>query len=118
MDLSKDYEDFEIKVRHYQCDDVYIKHACMRFKGVKLAGHSHETDHLSTLIKGSVTVTADGRTEKYTVRQGECPVGIRIAAGVPHEIVSEEDGTVWLCIHQVPESLQVPEQIDQALIKG
>jgi mannose-6-phosphate isomerase-like protein (cupin superfamily) len=110
------YSEIGLSVNHFDSSAVYIKHANMQLGNV-LQGHQHITDHLSVLIVGRVRVTVDGVATEYGVKLGACPIAITIASGRHHKIESLEDGTDWLCIHQIPIELRGSIDIDSALIK-
>jgi len=59
------------------------------------AGHSHEHDHISLLLSGSVEVKLEGHKPQIF----EAPTYVTIKAHLKHEIIALEDNTLWWCIH-------------------
>lgn len=101
-------------IDHHFGAGVYAKQVTLANAGTRLVGHRHKHDHLSILARGSVTLSVNGKQSTH-----HAPACLLIAAGEVHELVTLEPGTVWFCIHAVPEELQGDvSSIDAALIVG
>lgn len=97
--------------RHFCVGGVYAKELHFLHSGQVVRSHKHAFDHLSLLVKGRVMVIADGISTEY-----RAPEGIKIRAGVEHEIMSMEPDTLWYCIHAVPEDLRGEDILDAAVL--
>lgn len=63
-------------------------------KGDKHAGHTHELDHATILIKGSIEVKIENE-EPYSV---SAPAVIEIEKEKLHEFTALESGTIYMCV--------------------
>lgn len=71
-------------------------------KGDVIQGHTHNHDHTSFVVSGSVHVHAvcpDGRTIDDDFGRGCLFPHFLVLAGVEHEITALEDGTNFYCIY-------------------
>ena len=94
-------------IAHHFGKGYYIKSVCMK-AGDVLVQHKHKTDHVSTLVSGTVQVSVDGWVEQY-----KGPVGILIKAGKHHGVKALTDA-VWLCTHA--DDGTDPGVIDEVLV--
>jgi quercetin dioxygenase-like cupin family protein len=76
--------------------------------GLELTQHVHKFDHLSYLVKGSVMLEVDGKSEVHYA-----PKSFVIEAGKEHKVTSLSEA-VWLCIHA--SDCTDPEKVDETLI--
>jgi len=63
-------------------------------KGDVHKGHTHELDHATILIKGSLKVNVEGE-EPYEV---SAPSVIEISREIMHEFTALEDNTIYMCV--------------------
>lgn len=80
--------------------NVWIRKLYFPTTGTTHNGHSHIHDHLSLLVKGSVTVEIDG----YAPQTYVSPTFITIKADDHHKITAIEDDTLWFCVFALRES--------------
>lgn len=89
-------------------DGVFTKSMVVKRAGTLIPQHSHRYDHVSVLVRGSVSVVADG------VHLGDffAPCGITIKAGVKHLFQALVDDTIVLCVHDIgtAEAVEVLEE--------
>jgi len=74
-------------------------------------GHSHTFDHLTLLAKGSLNVTVNGKTTKFTA-----PHMIYIQKDKFHELEALEDDTIAFCIHALHSKDNPGDILDPASI--
>jgi hypothetical protein len=74
--------------------NVWIRKLYFKDTGVVHDGHSHNHDHMSILVKGSVVVEIEG----YKPQTYHAPTFITIKANDHHKIVALEDDTIWFCV--------------------
>ena len=77
---------------HHFSSGVYAKETLIP-AGMALVQHKHAFDHLSILASGTVDVTVEGKTTRFT--GADC---LTIEAGKHHGVKAITD-TVWYCIH-------------------
>ena len=77
--------------------NIWIRKHLFNKKGDHIEGHKHYFDHVSLLVKGSVTVQIPGE-EKRTFH---APTFIAIRKDTEHAIVAEQDDTVWYCVFAI-----------------
>lgn len=99
--------------KHYCVGGVYAKELWLEHVGDKVLSHSHTYDHLSLVARGRVRVTVDGVTTDYPARSA-----VNVKAGKEHMIEALEAGSLWYCIHSVPEDLVGEDVLDAAVLKG
>lgn len=92
---------------HFVADEVYLKRSVIR-AGAVLAKHTHDYDHASALVRGTVRLVVDGVAREVTG-----PKMLLIEAGKAHSITSVTP-VIWHCIHITDET--DPERIDDALV--
>jgi quercetin dioxygenase-like cupin family protein len=100
--------DEAITVRHNFAGGTYAKRVDMA-AGCKIKKHQHSYDHLSILARGSIELTAGGKTTWHSA-----PDELMIKAGIDHEIKAMSDCT-WYCIHATEET--DPDSVDRVLIE-
>ena len=96
-----------VGIVHHFSSGLYAKETQIP-AGVLLTQHVHSFDHLSALMKGTCTVTVDGRTTYH-----EAPEFLTIRAGQAHEVYAMTD-VVWACLHATDET--DPERIDHVIL--
>lgn len=74
--------------------NVWVRKLYFENTGVVHDGHSHNHDHLSILVKGSVIVEIEG----YKPQTYHAPTFITIKAEDHHKITALEDDTIWFCV--------------------
>jgi quercetin dioxygenase-like cupin family protein len=63
--------------------------------GISLPQHAHDHDHLSILASGTVDLTVDGQTKRFTG-----PAVLHVRANAVHLVAAITD-TFWVCCHGV-----------------
>lgn len=76
-------------------DGVFFKEMRVQYAGTQIPQHSHEYDHTSYLVRGSVEV--EGKI--YWA-----PSPIFIPARKKHTFLTLEDDTMVLCVHNVSQT--------------
>lgn len=98
---------------------LFIRHMHFQKAGDREFEHSHNFDHMTLLVKGSLDVKAKGKTTRFVA--GPAGQIIYIKADTLHELTALEDDTVACCIHALrdkrnPENLldasMIPEGVD------
>jgi len=80
------------KLTHHFADGVYVREMFLP-KGTVIVGKKHRYRCINIMIKGDITIYADGDQERFIDHYiGVAPVGTQKAA-----LVNED--TIWLCIH-------------------
>lgn len=77
--------------------NVWIRKLYFETIGALHDGHSHKHDHLSLLVRGSVTVEVEG----FEAQIYRAPTFITIKAERHHKITALEDDSLWFCIFAV-----------------
>ena len=90
---------------------VYVRHMVFEKTGDIEDGHSHQFDHQTLVAKGSVRVSANGKSTVFNA-----PHCVFIKAGVEHELTALEDDTVCYCIHALRDGTDVCDIIPQESI--
>lgn len=91
--------------------NIFIRKNAGMTKDDKVGGHTHNFDHTTFVIKGSIHVAAlcpDGRV----IDQDFCaPTHFLVKAEVKHEITALEDGTEFWCVysHRTPQGDVIQE---------
>lgn len=73
--------------------NVWIRQKHFKKRGMVIAGHKHNYDHLSILASGTVLVDADGVQTEHTG-----PKFLVIRKDVVHTIQALSDNVVWYCV--------------------
>jgi len=100
------------EIKHHFAAGVYAREMSMDAPGQIAVTHMHNYDHLSYLAEGRVCVTVDGLQTTY-----DAPAMIVIAKGKSHCIEALTAPVRWLCIHGVPEGVEV-DDVESVLIEG
>lgn len=75
--------------------NIWIRKLHFLTKDTVYEGHSHDHDHVSLLLSGSVLVEVEGFTPKIF----KAATYIIIKAEHHHKITALEDDTLWWCLH-------------------
>lgn len=81
-------------------------------KGFDVIQHKHKFDHLSILLEGSVEVISDDSCESIFL---VAPASLVIKANTYHGVYALEN-SVWLCIHNVDETIDDIAKLDQQVL--
>lgn len=84
-------------------DDIFLKQVGPLKQGMVVPQHVHAHDHHTVLVRGAVSVFADGAYQ----RDYRAPYPILIRAGTQHAFVALEDETLLLCVHNLHGSEEV-----------
>lgn len=83
-----------MELSHYFADGIYVRSLVIP-KGVNIVGKMHRKACINIMLRGDITIYADGDSERFIGNYiGVAPAGTQKAA-----FTNEE--TVWLCIHAV-----------------
>jgi len=74
--------------------NIWIRQNILEKKGQMHDGHHHYFDHVTMLVKGSVTVSVTGEEPKEFV----APTFIVIKKDLHHQIVALEDDVIYYCV--------------------
>lgn len=74
--------------------NIWVRQNYMREAGDVVGGHMHYHDHVSLLVKGSVSVQIDDEPPKNFV----APTFIVVRKEHRHRITALEDDTIWYCV--------------------
>lgn len=74
-------------------------------------GHTHNFDHMTLLVKGSVTVDVEGEKTEFSA-----PHMIYIAKGKRHFLIAKEDDTVAYCVHALRTGEREEDILDPSMI--
>lgn len=77
--------------------NIWVRKHYLPKKGDKIEGHKHYFDHVSLLVRGSVSVQIPGDVKKVF----KAPTFVVIRKETEHAIISEEDDTVWFCVFAI-----------------
>lgn len=98
--------------------NVWIIKLFFKKAGVIHEGHTHDHDHVSLLLSGSVEVKVEGHEPQIF----KAPTYVTIRAHLNHEIIALEDDTLWWCIHarrdEAGEVVELYEKTNDPLGKG
>lgn len=78
-------------------DGVFAKTMVIHKAGTAVPQHAHSFDHVSVLVRGSVSLQREGQP----IRRFSAPCGITILARMKHLFTALEDGTIILCVHDI-----------------
>lgn len=86
--------DVDMPLTHHFADGIYVRQLTIP-AGTRIIGKKHKKACVNIMLKGDITIYADGDMERFTDHYiGVAPAGTQKAA-----IAHKE--TVWLCIHAV-----------------
>jgi hypothetical protein len=74
--------------------NIWIRQNVLEKKGEAQDGHRHYFDHVTMLVKGSVSVSVEGEEPKEFV----APTFIVIKKELKHQIVALEDDVIYYCV--------------------
>lgn len=74
--------------------NVWVRQNWLEKSGDTAGGHAHYHDHITLLVRGSVSVTVGDEPSK----EFHAPTFIAIKKNYRHEIVALEDDTVFYCV--------------------
>lgn len=103
-----------IEIDNFTTDNQFIKRTIVPNKHTPLGQHSHTYDHFGVCAKGSFMVFEDNPNDYTIVEAGDIIV---IRKGIPHSLVSLEDDSIWLCIHNADTALS-HEDLERSLTQG
>lgn len=84
----------DMKLSHYFADGIYVRYLVIP-KGTTIVGKKHRKACINIMLKGDITIFADGDSERFVDHYiGIAPAGTQKAARTNEE-------TIWLCIHAV-----------------
>ena len=92
--------------------NIWVRQHSFEKSGDHIEGHKHYFDHVSLLVRGSVSVQIPGEEEKIF----HAPTFIVIRKGVEHLVIAKEDDTVWYCVFAIRNPLG--EVVDDEEIVG
>jgi len=75
--------------------NIWVKSHTLKKKGqTNGGGHSHHFDHVTLLIKGSVSVSVEGGPEK----EFHAPTFVIVKKEKSHKFTALEDDTIYYCV--------------------
>lgn len=80
--------------------NVFLRENLLENKGDKCIGHKHNFDHTTFVLRGSIHVKAilpDGRIQEGDF--GGDNYHFLTRAGVEHELIANEDNTLFVCTY-------------------
>lgn len=90
---------FDWRIVHYSepygfVGNIWVKQNWLGVKGDKGGGHAHDHDHMTLLVKGTVSIVVDdGEPKIFTA-----PTFIGIRKGKRHEITALENDVIYFCL--------------------
>jgi hypothetical protein len=86
--------DVDMPLEHYFADGIYVRSLTIP-KGAIIVGKKHRNACVNIMLRGDITIYADGDIERFTDNYiGIAPAGTQKAAKAHKE-------TVWLTIHKI-----------------
>jgi quercetin dioxygenase-like cupin family protein len=93
--FRNDKEDDTIQEVMGYFGNIWVKSHTLKEKGqTNGGGHTHHFDHVTLLIKGSVSVSVEGGPEK----EFKAPTFVVVKKGKSHKFTALEDDTVYYCV--------------------
>lgn len=93
--FRNDKEDDTIQEVMGYFGNIWVKSHILKEKGqTNGGGHSHHFDHVTLLIKGSVSVSVEGGPEK----EFHAPTFVVVKKDKSHKFTALEDDTVYYCV--------------------
>lgn len=87
-------EEPKMDLSHYFADGIYVRYLVIP-KGTLIVGKVHRKASINIMLKGDITIYADGDSERFVGHYiGVAPAGTQKAARTHEE-------TIWLCVHAV-----------------
>jgi hypothetical protein len=74
--------------------NIWIRQNFIQRAGEFSPGHTHNFDHVSLLVSGSVRVEVDG----YEPKEFVAPTFIMVKKDYKHKFTALEDNTLWYCV--------------------
>jgi quercetin dioxygenase-like cupin family protein len=103
-----------LEVDNLSTDNQFIKRTLVPIKYTGIAQHMHTYDHFGVCAKGAFMLFEDNPDDYTVVSAGDTVV---IKKETYHSLVSLEDNSIWLCIHNADTALG-HEALERSLIKG
>lgn len=86
--------DVDMNLVHHFADGIYVRQLTIP-AGTVIIGKKHKKECVNIMLKGDITIYADGDMERFTDHYiGVAPAGTQKAARAHKD-------TIWLCIHAV-----------------
>jgi quercetin dioxygenase-like cupin family protein len=95
----------------YASGNIFIRENPLPKIGDRTAGHTHNFDHTTFVIKGAVHVKAICPDARVIERDFVAGQYFLVKADVLHEIIATQDDTLFLCVyaHRTPQGDIVQE---------
>ncbi len=87
----------------------YIRMVYHRFelqRGEVHPGHTHDIDHVTLLLTGSVLIKFKSKDGQQRALYKYAPCHFWIDKDIEHEFIASENNTTWLCVFLPPEGYE------------